>query len=230
MEPDMETLIRVLVVEDHTVVRKGLCSLLGPKCGVEVVGEAADGFEAVEKARALNPDVILMDLIMPRKTGLQAILEIRRFDPDARILVLTSFGEQAKVSAAIEAGALGVLLKDSSPDELVHAIRSVHMGNLSLPQDLARQLLAAGQGAEAAPSATEQLTRRELDVLGCLARGMSNEEIAQELVISVWTVRSHVHNLLDKLDLSSRTQAALYAVEIGLVVPGSGKDDVQRPS
>ena len=213
--------IRVLVVDDHTVLRKGLCSLLTPKYGIEVVGEAGDGVEAVEQARALKPDVILMDLMMPRKTGLDAILEIKREDPEARILVLTSFGEDSKVSAAIKAGALGFLMKDSSLDELVHAIRTVNMGSLQLPQDLARKAMAGLYGLDDAPAPVEQLTRRELDVLRCIAQGMSNDEIAQELTITVWTVSSHVHNLLEKLNLSSRTQAALYAVEIGLVSPGA---------
>jgi NarL family two-component system response regulator LiaR len=216
-----QALIRVLVVDDHTVLRKGLCSLLTPKYGIEVVGEACDGVEAVEQARALKPDVILMDLMMPRKTGLDAILEIRRENPVARILVLTSFGEDSKVSAAIKAGAMGFLLKDSSLDELVHAIRTVHMGNLQLPQDLARKALAELYGLEESPAPVDQLTRRELDVLRCIARGMSNEEIAQDLSITVWTVSSHVHNLLEKLNLSNRTQAALYAIEIGLVSRGS---------
>lgn len=216
-----ERLIRVLVADDHTVLRKGLCSLLTPKYGIEVVGEAGDGFEAVEQARALQPDVILMDLIMPRKTGLDAILEIRRLDPEARILVLTSFGEDSKVLAAIKAGAMGFLLKDSSLDELVHAIRTVNMGNLQLPQDLARNAMVGLYGLDESQAPVEQLTQRELDVLKCLARGMSNEDIAQELRITVWTVSSHVHSLLQKLNLSNRTQAALYAVEIGLVSPGS---------
>ena len=216
-----ETLIRVLVVDDHTVLRKGLCSLLTPKYGIEVIGEAEDGFEAVEQARILQPDVILMDLMMPHKTGLDAILEIRRENPEARILVLTSFGEDSKVSAALKAGAMGYLMKDSSLDELVHAIRTVHMGNLQLPQDLARKAMVGLYGPDPSPAPVEKLTRRELDVLKCIAKGMSNEEIANELTVTVWTVSSHVHNLLDKLNLSSRTQAALYAVEIGLVSPGT---------
>jgi NarL family two-component system response regulator LiaR len=215
----MDNLIRVLVVDDHTVVRKGLCSLLSSKYGVEVVGEAGDGDEAIEKARDLRPDVILMDLLMPGKTGLEAILEIKRENPDARILVLTSFGEEAKVAAAVRAGALGFLLKESSPDELVHAIRSVHMGSLSLPQDLARKMMSGLYGLDSDEGPTEQLTSRELDVLKDIAEGMSNAEIAQDLTISFTTVRSHVPSILRKLDLSSRTQAALYAVEIGLVTP-----------
>jgi NarL family two-component system response regulator LiaR len=214
-----EKLIRVLVVEDHAVVREGLCSLLTARYCVEVVGEAADGLEAVEKTEALKPDVILMDLAMPRMTGLEAILKIRETDPDARILVLTSFGEDAKVSAAIKAGAMGFLLKDSSVDDLAHAIQSVFRGNLSLPQGLAHKMLAGLLGAEGDTAPTEELTRRELDVLKCLAQGMSNAEIAEALSVSVPTVHSHVHNLLGKLNLTSRTQAALYAVEIGLVAP-----------
>ena len=216
-----EKLIRVLVVDDHTVLRKGLCSLLTPKYGVEVIGEAGDGVEAVAQARALRPDVILMDLAMPRKTGLDAILEIRRDNPEARILVLTSFGEDAKVAAAVQAGAMGFMLKDSSLDELVHAIRTVHMGNLQLPQDLARKVMTGLLGLDGSRPPVEQLTRRELDVLRCVAQGMSNEEIAQELTISVNTVSSHIAHMLDKLNLSNRTQAALYAVEIGLVTPGT---------
>jgi NarL family two-component system response regulator LiaR len=214
-----ERLIRLLVVEDHAVVRQGLCSLLTAKYGVQVVGEAADGLEAVEKAQALQPDVILMDLSMPHMTGLEAILRIREKDPDARILVLTSFGDDAKVSAAIKAGALGFLLKDTSADHLALAIQNVYRGNLSLPQGLAQKMMSRllGTGGDAAP--TEELTRRELDVLKCVAQGMSNAEIAQALSISVPTVHSHVHNMLSKLNLSSRTQAALYAVEIGLITP-----------
>jgi NarL family two-component system response regulator LiaR len=214
-----EKLIRVLVVEDHAVVREGLCSLLTARYGVKVVGEAADGLEAVEKTQALKPDVILMDLAMPRMTGLEATLKIREKDPDARILILTSFSEDAKVSAAIKAGAMGFLLKDSSADDLAHAIQSVHRGHLSLPQGLAQKVMAGLLSGEDDAAPTEELTRRELDVLKCLAQGMSNAEIAAALSVSVPTVHSHVHSLLGKLNLASRTQAALYAVEIGLVTP-----------
>jgi len=209
----------VLVAEDHAVVREGLCSLLTARYGVEVIGQAADGSEAVGKAQSLKPDVILMDLAMPRMTGLEAILKIREADPDARILVLTSFGDDAKVSAAIRAGAMGFLLKDSSVEDLAHAIQSVYRGNLSLPQGLASKLMAGLLGPQDDTALTEELTKRELDVLKCLAQGMSNAEIAEFLSVSVPTVHSHVHNLLGKLNLSSRTQAALYAVEIGLVAP-----------
>ena len=216
-----EKLIRVLVVEDHAVVREGLCSLLTAKYGVQVVGEAADGLEAVEQARALQPDVILMDLVMPRMTGLEAILKIREEDPDARILVLTSSAEEAKVSAVIKAGAMGYLLKDSSADDLAHAIQSVHRGNVSLPQDLIQKMMSGLWGDSDDEPPKEELTRRELDVLKCVAQGLSNAEIAEALTISLPTVHSHVHNLLGKLNMTSRTQAALYAVEIGLVTPQS---------
>jgi NarL family two-component system response regulator LiaR len=212
-------LIRVLVAEDHAVVREGLCSLLTARYGVQVVGEAADGLEAVEKAQSLQPDVILMDLAMPRMPGLEAILKIREKNPNARILVLTSSSEDGKVSAALKAGAMGYLLKDSGVDDLAHAIQSVHRGNLSLPQELAHKVLAGLLGAKGDAPPAEELTRRELDVLRCLAQGMSNAEIAQALSVSVPTVHSHVHNVLGKLNLTSRTQAALYAVEIGLVAP-----------
>ncbi|NIV30923.1 MAG: response regulator, partial [Anaerolineae bacterium] len=210
-----EKLIRVLVVEDHAVVREGLCSLLTARYGVQVIGEAADGIEAVEKARALQPDVILMDLVMPRMTGLEAILKIREEDPDARILVLTSSAEEAKVSAVIKAGAMGYLLKDSSADDLALAIQNVHRGNVSLPQELIQKMMSGlwGDSDDAPPK--EELTRRELDVLKCVAQGMSNAEIAEALTVSLPTVHSHVHNLLGKLNMTSRTQAALYAVEIG---------------
>jgi NarL family two-component system response regulator LiaR len=212
-------LIRVLVVEDHAVVREGLRSLLTARYGIQVVGEAAHGFEAVEKAQTLKPDVILMDLAMPRMTGLEAILKIRERDSDARILVLTSFSEAAKISAALKAGAMGYLLKDSGADDLAHAIQSVHRGNLSLPQELAQKAMGGLLGGKGTAPPTEELTRRELDVLRCLAQGMSNAEIAQALSVGVPTVHSHVHSLLGKLNLTSRTQAALYAVEIGLVAP-----------
>jgi DNA-binding NarL/FixJ family response regulator len=205
----MSDLIRVLIADDHFVVRQGLAALLVPRNGMAVVGEAADGREAVELARALRPDVILMDMIMPEVDGPEAIALVRRENPEARILVLTSFGESKQVAAAIEAGAMGYLLKDSSPDDLLHAIHSVNRGNLVLPQDLALKLM---QPRPAAP-ALDQLTERETDVLRLLAQGQSNQEIARNLNISATTVRSHVSNILAKLGVDNRTQAALIARE-----------------
>jgi NarL family two-component system response regulator LiaR len=214
-----EAKIRILVVEDHTVVRKGLCALLSSeRYGCEVVGEAADGVEAVAKAEALKPDVILMDLLMPRMGGIEATHAICQRDPQARVLILTSFDEQARVSMALKVGALGYMLKDSTPDELVHAIRSVHLGQVTVPASLARAMLVQDSPA-ALPPPTE-LSERELEVLRAVARGLSNQEIADELSISGHTARSHVRSILSKLNFSNRTQAAAYAIEIGLAKPG----------
>lgn len=209
-------MIRVLVVDDHTVVRKGLCSLLTSKYGIEVLGEAADGVEAIDKARELQPDVILMDLVMPRKTGLEAIIEIKKDNPRARILVLTSFSEDSQIAAAIKAGAMGYVLKDASPDELIHTIQGVYMGKMSIPAEMMQVVIAESEKSKHAPR-DDELTDRELDVLREIARGHSNQEIAEILGVSTTTVRSHVSSILRKLELENRTQAALYAVEAGLV-------------
>jgi NarL family two-component system response regulator LiaR len=205
----MTELIRVLIADDHFVVRQGLTTLLVARNGMKVVGEAATGREAVELARRLQPDVILMDMMMPDMDGPQAIAHIITENPQARILVLTSFGESAKVSAAVQAGALGYLLKDSSPDDLFHAIRSVYRGNLVLPQELALKLMQP----QPTPPTLDQLTEREVDVLRLLAQGQSNQDIAKNLVISTTTVRTHVSSLLNKLGCSNRTQLALFAVQ-----------------
>jgi DNA-binding NarL/FixJ family response regulator len=205
----MTDLIRVLIADDHYVVRQGLAALLAPRNGMEVVGEAANGREAVELAWTLQPDVILMDMVMPEMNGPEAIALIKQENPKTRILVLTSFGESKQIAAAIQAGALGYLLKDSSPDDLLHAIRSVYRGNLVLPQDLALALMQPRPAA----AALDQLTERETDVLRLLAQGQSNQEIARNLSISATTVRSHVSTILMKLDVSNRTQAALVARE-----------------
>lgn len=209
----MADLIRILVADDHYVVRQGLATLLVARNGMQVVGEAAAGQEAVDLARTLLPDVILIDMIMPGMDGPEAIALIKQDNPNARILVLTSFGESKQVAAAIQAGALGYLLKDSSPDDLLHAIRSVHRGSLVLTQDLAFKLMQA----RPASVTDEHLTERETDVLRLLAQGQSNQEIAINLHISMTTVRSHVSNILMKLNVSNRTQAALVAMERGLM-------------
>jgi DNA-binding NarL/FixJ family response regulator len=207
----MEKKIRVLVVDDHTVVRKGLCSLLSAeKYGIEVVGEAADGQDAIEKARTLHPEVILLDLAMPRMGGLEAIPAIRKDDPEARILVLTSYAEDNQVIKAISSGALGYLMKDASPDELVSTIHNVYLNRMSLPPDLARKAILRSQEPES-NNAASLLTDREVDVLRCVAQGYSNKQIAAKLSVSTTTVRTHVSNLLRKLNLENRTQLALYA-------------------
>lgn len=213
-----DELIRVMVVDDHTVVRKGLCSLLTAKYGLDVVGEAADGVEAVDKARELQPDVILMDLIMPRKTGLEAIIEIKKENPRARILVLTSFSEDAQIAAAIKAGAMGYVLKDASPDELIHTIRGVHMGKLSIPAEMMQIVLVGSSERQTESSPDNELTSREMDVLRQLASGRSNQEIGDALGVSTTTIRTHVSSILRKLNLENRTQAALYAIEKGLTL------------
>ena len=205
----MTDLIRVLIVDDHYVVRRGLAALLVERNQMQVVGEASTGHEAVELARTLRPDVIVMDMVMPELGGLEAIALIRQENPEARILVLAGFGESAKVAAAIQAGALGYMLKDSSPDDLLHAIRSVYRGNLSLPQGLAQAVLHPSRPA----STLDHLTHRELDVLRLLVDGQSNQEIARKLTISDATVRAHVSSILAKLNVANRTQAALLARE-----------------
>ena len=211
-----EAKIRILVVEDHTVVRKGLCALLSSeRYGCEVVGEAADGVEAVAKAAALKPDVILMDLIMPRMGGIEATHEICQRDPKARVLVLTSFDDQARVSMALQVGALGYMLKDSSPDELVHAIRSVHLGRVTVLASC-----AADAVRESPSSLPPNRTLRPRLKCCVPSPRASNQEIADTLSISGHTVRSDVRKHPQKLNFSNRTQAAAYAIEIGLAKPG----------
>jgi len=208
----MPELIRILIADDHYVVRQGLATLLVPRNGMEVVGAAATGAEAVALARTLQPDVILMDLIMPQMDGMEAIACIKQENPAARILVLTSFGERDQVTAAVRAGALGYLLKDSSPDDLLYAIHSVYRGNLFIPRDLAKELVQV-PAPSPVPAGPETFTTRELAVLRLLAQGQTNREIADALFISPPTVRAHVSNILLKLNVANRTQAAMLAQE-----------------
>lgn len=209
--------IRVLIADDHPIVRRGLSSLINIKPDLELVGEAADGVEAIDKAWLLKPDVILLDLMMPRKGGLEAIVEIKQANPAARILVLTSFADDDKVFPAIKAGALGYLLKDSPPEMLLQAIHDVYRDEASLHPTIARKVIRElNQPPADLPPTEEPLTRREMEVLRLVARGLSNQEIATELVISEGTVRIHVSNILGKLHLANRTQATLYALQEGL--------------
>ncbi len=208
--------IRILIADDHAVIREGLRTLIGTEPGMEVVGEAADGIDAVQKACDLRPDVILIDMVMPRMDGLEAIKEIKRKCPEAQILVLTSFSDDETVFPAIKAGALGYLLKNTTPERLLNAIRDVHQGKPSMSSDIARKLMSELQHTSNLPPTKEPLTEREMDVLRLVAQGMTNQEIAESLVIGEGTVRTHVSNILGKLHLANRTQAALYALREGL--------------
>ena len=198
--------IRVLIVDDQAIVRKGICALLAEVEDTQVVGEAGDGQEAVEQAEALKPDVILMDLVMPGMDGIEATRQIAQGE-GARVLVLTSFAGDDKVFPAIKAGALGYLLKDSEPADLLQAIRQVHSGEPSLESSIARRVLQEMQHPSKHPPTPDSLTDRELDVLRLVAKGLTNREVAEQLVVTEATVRSHVSNILGKLHLANRVQA-----------------------
>ncbi len=204
--------IRILLVDDHSVVRQGLRMFLGLDAELTIVGEAMNGADAVQKAHALRPDVILMDLMMPVMDGITAIGVLRRELPEIEIIALTSVLEDASVFNAMRAGATGYLLKDTEADELCRAIKAAAAGQVQLSPQAAARLLREVP----APDSPEQLTDRETDVLRLLAQGMANKEIATELTIGEKTVKTHVSNILGKLGVVSRTQAALYATRIGL--------------
>jgi NarL family two-component system response regulator LiaR len=206
----------VLVVDDHLVVRAGIRILLAPEPGIEVVGEARDGVEAVTEALRLQPDVILMDLIMPQVDGITAIERILSRQPTARILVLTAFESDDMVFPAIRAGALGYTLKDFGPAELVRAIQRIHRGESSLHPAIAQKVLQELAHPPQRPPTAEPLTEREVAVLRLIAHGGSNQEIAVALRIGAATVSKHISHILSKLHLASRTQAALYALREGL--------------
>jgi len=210
------TKLRILIADDHAIVREGLAAILAVQPDMELVGEATNGAEAVSLAHTLHPDVILLDLMMPRKDGVQAIVEIKQADPAARILVLTSFADDEKVFPAIKAGALGYLLKDTPRAQLLQAIRDVAAGRAHLHPAIALKMMRElGHPADLPPTA-DPLTGRELDTLRLIARGLSNQEIAAALDIHERTVAKYISNILDKLHLANRTQAALYALRQGL--------------
>ncbi|WP_309120255.1 response regulator transcription factor [Paenibacillus sp.] len=218
--------IRVLLVDDHAIVRQGLVFYLGMQGDLDIVGEAANGVEAVSRAAELKPDVILMDLFMPEKNGIEATRDIRALDAKAKIIVLTSFSEQDHVLSAIKAGANGYLLKDTDPADIANAIRGAHAGRPQLHPAAAAQLMShvaaapdqsAAPAAPTAPASPDALTPREAEILSFLARGYSNKEIAAACGIAEKTVKTHVSSLLSKLGVADRTQAALYAVKHGLI-------------
>jgi DNA-binding NarL/FixJ family response regulator len=215
--------IRVLIVDDHAVVRTGLKVFLDLQPDMEVVGEAADGSEGVAMARRLEPDVVLMDLLMPNMDGVTAIGRIKAERPGTEIVTMTSFIEEEKVTSALEAGASGYVLKDAEAEEVAAAVRAAHAGEVHLDPAVAR-LLAQRMRDRKSPKdeLAEPLTEREKDVLRLLGQGMSNKEIGSTLFITERTARTYVSNILGKLGLASRTQAALYAVEHKLVdAPGA---------
>jgi NarL family two-component system response regulator LiaR len=208
--------IRVLIADDHAIVRKGICALLATEPEIEVVGEAEDGRQAIAHTQRLAPDVVLMDLVMPGLDGLEATRQIVIQQPRTRILVLTSFAGDDKVFPAIKAGAQGYLLKDSGPEELVQAIQQVFRGESSLHPSIARKLLRELADPTPREPEVDALTEREIEVLQLVAEGHSNRQISEQLTISEATVRTHVSNILAKLNLGSRTQAALYALRTGI--------------
>ncbi|WP_018131658.1 response regulator [Effusibacillus pohliae] len=211
--------IRILLVDDHAVVLKGLSFFLGTQPDFELVGEAGNGTEALEKVAELQPDVVLMDLVMPEMDGIEATAQIKRHHPSVKVLVLTSFSEQDQVLPALRAGASGYLLKDVQPDQLAEAIRGAYSGNVQLHPEITHKLMAEAAlppGKPAAADPLDELTQREREVLGLLAQGMSNKEIAAALHIAEKTVKTHVSSILGKLELADRTQAALYAVKRGI--------------
>jgi NarL family two-component system response regulator LiaR len=208
--------IRVLIVDDHAVVRDGLNALFSAEPGMQVVGMAANGLQAVDMASELKPDVILLDLVMPEMDGVQATLKIKEANPKARILILTSFSENHQVFSAIKAGAIGYLMKDTSSDQLIQAIQDTYYNRPALGPEIARKLMQDIQSPEKQSSIDNPLTTREIEILQQIAMGKTNQQIADDLVVSERTVRTHVTNILAKLGLSNRTQAVLYALREGI--------------
>lgn len=208
--------IKLLVVDDQSIVRKGICALLEQVDDIDVIGEASDGEEAVAQAKLLRPDVILMDLVMPKMDGITAIKNIMAAQPGMRIMALTSFVAEDKVFPAIKAGAMGYLLKDSEPEALIVAIRDLNRGEPSLHPTVAKMVLEELSQPARQPLTPDPLTYREEDVVRLVAQGLSNRQIADHLIIGEATVRTHVGNILNKLHLANRVQATLYALRVGL--------------
>ncbi|NLS76273.1 MAG: response regulator transcription factor [Chloroflexi bacterium] len=215
MQPEEK--LSVLLADDHAVVRQGLRAFLELQGDITVVGEAGDGQEAIEMAQELLPDVVLMDLVMPHLDGIEATRQICRLSPGTRVMVLTSFAEDDKLFPAIKAGAMGYLMKDVSPAELAEAVRAVHRGETPLHPEIAKKLMREFADPAVGTLQREDLTDREMDVLALIAQGLSNRDIAVQLVLSPKTVKTHVSNILSKLHLADRTQAAIYALKRGIL-------------
>jgi NarL family two-component system response regulator LiaR len=211
-----EEIIRVLIADDHTVVRDGITALLEAEPKIQVIASASDGIEAVDLAETLDPDVILLDLVMPGKDGVQAIIEIKQINPEAKILILTSYAESHQVYSAIKSGAMGYLLKESSSQDLVNAIRDTYHNIPVLQPEIAHKLIIDIRNSDDRVPSTNELTDREIEILSQVASGKTNQEIADELFLSERTVRTHITNILAKLQLTNRTQAAIYALREGI--------------
>lgn len=224
MTQQSEQPIRVLIVDDHAVVREGLRSFMTTDPGIEVVGEAGDGIEAMKQARALMPDYILLDLRMPRQGGVETLRQLNEEGNPAQVIILTSFAQQDQILQALKNGAKGYLLKESPPEQLVQALWDVHHGQMSLHPSVAAKVIGEVNSESNLPPTVDPLTARELEVLKLIAAGMTNREIADKMVVSERTVGSHVSNILDKLQLANRTQAALYALREGLSHLDDGQD------
>ena len=209
--------IRILIADDHPMVREGIKSLLASFEDLEIVGEAVDGRDAVQKAEQLSPDVILMDLMMPEMDGIEAMKRIKASAPGLRILALTSFSTDDLLFPALRAGAAGYILKDTAPRDLVRSIREAHCGEAILHGSVARRVIEGLCPPEKRPQEHEPLTGREFEVLELVTEGLTNQEIAAKLFVSQPTVRTHVSNILRKLNVANRVQAALYALKAGLV-------------
>lgn len=212
----MTTPINLLIVEDQTIVREGLCAMLATKPGLSIAGVAADGEEAVQQALRLRPDVIVMDLLMPKKSGIGATQEIIERWPEARVLILTSYSDDAQIIEALRAGAMGFVLKQDVGQELINAIHQVHAGQSPLNPLVARRLVQSLTAPRAADTLAERLTDRELEIARLVARGYDNQHIANSLGISIRTVGTHITNILHKADVANRTQLARLVLKQGL--------------
>jgi NarL family two-component system response regulator LiaR len=226
--------IKVLLVDDHGVLREGMRNLLEQQRDIKVVGEAANGLEAVAVAKAVKPDVVLMDVLMPRLGGIEATKQIKRANPNAATLILSAYDDDRYVLGLLEAGAAGYLLKSASGHEVIHAIRAVHAGESVLHPAVTARLLARAArspGRAISPRSGELLTEREMDVLGLAARGKSNKEIAKDLALSLPTVKAHLANMFNKMGVASRTEAVLEAVRRGWIqVEDAGPEAASRAS